>query len=215
MTSLKDFLPRAGLVYEDGYDILGREKRDHKILTAFCKAGFVKIAKGASDKESKANVDQALADTFTVALQPHILDLAQFESRDIYAYLTSLHTNTPWAYRVGENTFFCFFWAVVEARKRWHASPRPPFDINEHSKAARQIDALLEAMGSFYSSADYEVFKLVGGLEDDDDEEDKNEDEGGKDGDIDMTDVAAALNEDIAEDDLRRGVEAMNIDDDN
>ncbi|KAI0137622.1 hypothetical protein F4776DRAFT_663636 [Hypoxylon sp. NC0597] len=222
MTSLKDFLPRAGMVYTEDRDILGRQSRDDKILKALCKASFVRIAKGASDKQSKKNVNQALTEIFTVATEPHILNLVQYESRGIYAFWTSLQDNTPWAYYIGETMFFCFVWAMVKARRSWHANPRPPFNISMHSKTAIQIDAFLEKLDIYYSSVDDEIYKMAGRLDEDEDddeeEEDENEDENeDEDEDQDMDQVEdedGDEDEDQVEDELREGVDAMQIDDD-
>ncbi|KAI0839198.1 hypothetical protein F5Y06DRAFT_295816 [Hypoxylon sp. FL0890] len=166
MSCLRDFLPRAGMVYESDQNLLGRQSRDAKILNAFCQTGFVTIAKDASNKDSMKNFDDILAETFAIALQPHLLDLL----------------------RLGEATFFCFFWAIVSARQNWNATPRSRLDISMHSKTALQIDALLEKMGVFYSPVDYEIYKLVGGLEEDDDD--------------DMADFHAGSDDDVAEDEI-------------
>lgn len=74
-----------------------RHDQDAKIFNAMKNAHLIKTHPGASDSQSKAAVDQALAETFDMASQPAILNKHGMEFGGIIDVLLALHPVTPWA----------------------------------------------------------------------------------------------------------------------
>ncbi|KAI1138152.1 hypothetical protein F5Y05DRAFT_413466 [Hypoxylon sp. FL0543] len=228
INQLKEFLPNAGMVLPSSTIVLGMQRRDTGIMKAFEVANFAEAGTGPT-KAAKAAVDQALAQTFILATSPQMMKELCGEGGGVLHFLGVLRTAVPWAERVGESTFIKFCQCLVDARLAWKKNPRPPFNIIEHSATARAIDDLLEAAGPKWCHADFEIYALVGGFEED--EENDKEEEGGEASganqagessssagpsdstDIEMTDLAEALEEDSQEEELRRGMEEMDLDD--
>ncbi|OTA87349.1 hypothetical protein M434DRAFT_15496 [Hypoxylon sp. CO27-5] len=231
---LKEFLPRTGMVFPSANLVLGVRRKDTRVMKAFEVANFAEV-RGGPTKTAKAAVDQALAETFTLALDPQIFKHLTTKGKGLFDFLGALKKAVPWAGRVGESTFIKLCQCLVDARLAWKASPRPPFDINQHCATARSIDVLLEAAGGRWSSAMFEIYEIVGGFNEDEDEdedvegdeveEEKGEQETSQAGlpsssadpssssvDIQMTDLAAALEEDLQEEELRQGFEEMDLD---
>ncbi|KAI0839196.1 hypothetical protein F5Y06DRAFT_295814 [Hypoxylon sp. FL0890] len=228
---LKGFLPTKGMILPVSGPVLGGKRRDTAIMKAFEVAKFAEVGKGPTNT-AKSAVDQALAEVFTLATDPQIINHLTAEGGGLFDFLGKLRKAVPWLERTGESTFIKLCQCLVDARLAWKKSPRPPFDINEHSATARSIDVLLDAAGGHWSPAMFEIYEIVGGFDEDEDEdeEEKAEEEGKASGaiqagkssssagpsgsaDMEMTDLAAALEEDLQEEEIARGMEMMEIDD--
>ncbi|KAI0137625.1 hypothetical protein F4776DRAFT_671026 [Hypoxylon sp. NC0597] len=227
---LKEFLPRTGMIFPPASIVLGARRRDVGVMKAFEVANFAEVRKGPTTM-ARAAIDQALAETFTLAVDPRIFKHLRAEGGGLFDFLGALRKAVPWAGRVGEATFIKLCQCLVDARLAWKASPRFPFEINQHCATARSIDVLLEAAGGDWNNAMFDIYDFVGGFNEDEDdnaggdEEDKDEQEMSKAGpssssadpsgsaaDIEMTDLAAALEEDLQEEELRQRVEEMDLD---
>ncbi|OTA68475.1 hypothetical protein K449DRAFT_450743 [Hypoxylon sp. EC38] len=187
---LKEFLPRTGMVFPSANLVLGARRKDTGVMKAFEVANFAEV-RGGPTKTAKAAVDQALAETFTLALDPQIFKHLTTEGEGLFDFLGALNKAVPWAGRVGESTFIKLCQCLVDARLAWKASPRPPFDINQHCATARSIDVLLEAAGGRWSPAMFEIYEIVGGFDEDEDEDVEGDEE---------------------EEELRQGFEEMDLD---
>ncbi|KAI1371790.1 hypothetical protein F4677DRAFT_463706 [Hypoxylon crocopeplum] len=231
MIYLKAYMPLSGMVYLAQRDLLGRQYRDEKVITALAAAGIISVKPGGiSQRQSKRNTDQALAGVFAAALNPVLVSRLK-AGKDFISYLLAARKTIPWAKLIGEATFISLCRLLANARKAWHASPRLPFAIDEHSATARAIDELLEVVGKKWNDAYFSVYDLAGGFSDDNDEvgEESEDEEMGDttagpsampsfnadqaETDIEMGDLAAALEEDTLADEITEGVDKMDIDD--
>ncbi|KAI1644464.1 uncharacterized protein F4817DRAFT_318777 [Daldinia loculata] len=164
-------------------------------------------------------VDQALADMFTIGVKPEIINHLTSKDGGLLDFLSALKEAIPWARSLGESIFFQFFERLVKARKEWQENPRPPFDPSQHSRTARSIDNLLRETGDLWSKAEFEIYELVGGWEEDN-ENDENDDgpstsNNGLSNDVhtNMGDLTTALEDGIEEENIREGVRKMNLND--
>jgi hypothetical protein len=70
---------------------------------------------------------------------------------DPIAFVKWVQTTRPalklWAGDLSPNYFVLLFVALCAARQKWHDNRRPPFDVEEHCKVARAIDAFHEFGG--------------------------------------------------------------------
>ncbi|KAK6948984.1 hypothetical protein Daesc_009056 [Daldinia eschscholtzii] len=218
------FLPHAGMIYPPAGRFLNRQPRDVSVMVSFEKAGFAEPGKGPR-RRAKKMIDEALAEMFTLGLQPEIISHLSAGGGGLLDFLSVLKHNVTWAKSIGESTFIQLCERLVKARRAWQENPRPPFDPSQQSKTARSIDALLGATEGYWNNVEFEIYELVGGWEegDDENENDKNKSEfstpldsttGLPDGmQIDMGDLTTALEDFINEEAIREGVEQMDLND--
>ncbi|KAI1453089.1 hypothetical protein F4805DRAFT_444906 [Annulohypoxylon moriforme] len=169
-------LPRAGMVYPTK-NLLQQQRRDDKILRALTKHGIIERAHGVLMTQNQEAVDQALADMFNVALQPHIVQ-CQEGWGGVLAIFITLKRYIPWAAKIKSMIFIHLCCALVKARYEWHKNPRPPFDINEHRAVAKSIDAFLKVVGDDddWWDANHFFFALPNDAINSDEESDEEED---------------------------------------
>ncbi|KAI1479254.1 hypothetical protein K445DRAFT_10081 [Daldinia sp. EC12] len=221
---LELFLPRAGMIYPPACRFLKRKRQDVRVMISFEKAGFAEPGKGPR-RRAKRVIDEALAEMFTLGMQPEIISHLSAGGGGLLDFLCALKHNVTWAKRIGESTFIQLCERLVKARRAWQENPRPPFDPNQQSKTARSIDALLGATEGRWNGVEFEIYELVGGWEEGEDENgnDKNNSESSTPLDsttglfdgmqIDMGDLTTALEDFINEDAIREGVEQMDLND--
>lgn len=185
---LVDYLPKAGMVYPDPFIVLTRNSRDAHLSNALKTQGIIANGK-SSTKQSKIDLEAALVAMFILAASDAGL-LGLMATGGVLDFESKLKEKTPWAVNIGEPVFieFCMpirhciphtttnqnfqVHVLVGAREQYHQTPRFPFDPNQHSALARQIDIFLETAADAWVRAklDKEFYEIAGGLDDDEDE---------------------------------------------
>ncbi|KAI2465302.1 hypothetical protein F4781DRAFT_438953 [Annulohypoxylon bovei var. microspora] len=223
MSHFTRLLPRAGMIYPKGGPFT-RQQRDEQIFSALKRHGIINTSRGASKKENIEAIDQAFADMFVVALQPKIIQCKEGWGGAIAVIMTLQH-HIPWAKKLSDVGFIHLCCVLVKSRNDWHKNPRFPLDVNKHRATAQKIDAFLEVVGD---DDWWENAKIFFDLpEEDGDEEEEEEDQENTvgpvassssslspshDTDIDMSDVATALDEDLSEKEAMDGAQPMDLD---
>ncbi|KAI8962550.1 hypothetical protein F5Y11DRAFT_365750 [Daldinia sp. FL1419] len=214
---LRDFLPRAGLIYPTTKYILSHKGRDARIMIAFEKAGFVKVYEGPNAATRKT-IDETLADMVFTGISDHAISALISKNGGALQHLTAVKDDTPWAFKIGESVFFELFKCLVEAREAWQKNIRPPFETSQQSKTALAIDVFLSKVGSKWDGVDFQLYGLAGGWEEDDDAGGDTEAETYADltnrmdtMDIDSNDPE--VEDEPTEEEITEGVEQMNLDD--
>ncbi|KAI1414975.1 hypothetical protein F5Y13DRAFT_196959 [Hypoxylon sp. FL1857] len=230
MIILKDLLPRAGMIYPSQKDILSRERRDKKVVIALKKAGIIDTGRGVPIKTNKKAVDQALADLFSLVAFPYAM--FQLSGEDLN-FPKMTQSTASWVKVLPQPTFTELIQRLIDARKAWYKEPREPFETSQHCATALKIDLLLDSVEGQLNSAVSGLFDIIGDYdvkEEDDEEEDGNDD--GDDEEMDEDDgeeeedvggagqsnnggMDVTMTDLTEEEELREGVEAMHIDDDN
>lgn len=178
-----DCLPRKGLKLPDKHQFLKRDNQNTQVLRAFISAGVVLLTSNTNTPDNKASkeaVEKALVALFVDAAGPNALALL-----DTWDFMSNLQEKTAWAAGLSESIFTQFFHNLVDARKNWRRDPQPPFDTDQHSALAQQIDVFLVAAGDNIVLADVNrsFLELAGGFDEDQDE-DEDEERDGHDGEI-------------------------------
>ncbi|KAI6080200.1 hypothetical protein F4821DRAFT_266121 [Hypoxylon rubiginosum] len=168
MRFLKQFLPKAGMIWPEELVLLHEERRDRKVLIAMKSMVAISTSTRQETKAAMKAVDEMLATLFTTALQPPVLQILE-EQESSYEFLCVVHRSNALAAKVSEATFVLLFGVLVEARMAWMKNPRNPYDIAQHGITARTIDEFLRQAPSwtnanigFYEAA------LQGGYDHDD-----------------------------------------------
>ncbi|KAI1270344.1 hypothetical protein F5Y18DRAFT_434743 [Xylariaceae sp. FL1019] len=204
VNNLIDNAPKRGMIYADKFRITSRDKRDHAIRRALRTVGLK-----ATDRDG---IDRAFASVFVEAIdeEDHLV---------LFKFADALKPRLRWTQELSDADFYEFIVKVVDARRAYKASPRPPFDISQHSETARAIDELLAAVGTSWDTinTDLTLFELVGGNDDDDAEDDGSTK-------MDLSSLQTSLDEAVRENrakeeeesmmevDVERDVDAMEID---
>ncbi|KAI1803626.1 hypothetical protein F4811DRAFT_327141 [Daldinia bambusicola] len=222
---LRTFLPRAGMIYPSKRYFLNKRFKDTIVMILLERAGFAEPTKGPRLKAVRA-VDEALASIFTIAMKSDIICHLTAEDGDLLDFLGVVKDAVSWAERIRESTFIQLCERLVEARNAWQQNPRPPFDPDKQSKTARSIDALLKAIGNRWNRAQFEIYELAGGWEEDDGDEinENNSDcstlkvldsdnRSSESVQIEMSSLTTALEEVTDEETIREGVKQMDIND--
>ncbi|OTA68478.1 hypothetical protein K449DRAFT_146044 [Hypoxylon sp. EC38] len=210
MLFLKNLLPRAGMIYPPGGDLLPRSQRDLRVLIALRQAGIVKTD-GVTKTINKRAVDKALADFFALAAQPYALLHVFFEDMDLPAMTQS---TGAWVRHIGQCVFLKLIQRLIDARTAWHENPREPFDMDQHSATAQMIDLFVSSAKGQERAAVLGLFDIIGDHNvDKEDEKDGQEENGEQSGeaqattssnsdqptggmDVTMTDLEVELQED-------------------
>lgn len=153
---LKEFLPRAGMVYPPGKGFLRRRWQAKKILSGLIGEKVIKLGKrDAFNGTNKRAVDQELATMFDHA--PVALLHATESGLDFEGFLNCLQSSVPWAKRCSIETFNQFCCRLVMARHEWRKHPTYPYEFSLHSKTAQSIDRMMDTIKGDY---DLEWFQI-------------------------------------------------------
>ncbi|KAK6948985.1 hypothetical protein Daesc_009057 [Daldinia eschscholtzii] len=213
--SLRAVLPDTGMDYPRTRYLLSQPRRDDSVVTELEKAGL--IPKGKANIYSTKALDEALAHMFTVALRPEIKKYLTGQQGGLLEFLSALRHATPWAQDLSEPTFIRFCERVVASRMvhRELSSASSPFDPRNRCQTAASIDRLYGEIGGLWNIAEFEVYEYMGGYEDDNDvvTTAANASETSPSVNLDMTVAATAmaLDDDVAQENVRQGVRQMNL----
>ncbi|KAI1138151.1 hypothetical protein F5Y05DRAFT_413465 [Hypoxylon sp. FL0543] len=220
MAIFKYLLPQVGMVYPFQKDFLSKEQRDEQVTAALKQAGIIDTGPGASDTTNKKAVDKALADLFTLVAQPYVT----FHLPDEDVNLPGMTQRTgSWVRHIAKPVFTQLIQSLINARVAWYKNPSEPFETNQHSATARKIDVFMDSVEGQVDRAISTLFDNIGEYSVKEYEEDSGEqagatassnaDRSGSGLDVVMMDVAAVPEEELDQEKLRKGVEAIDIGD--
>ncbi|KAI4593852.1 hypothetical protein KJ359_008893 [Pestalotiopsis sp. 9143b] len=180
---LVDYLHKGGMIFARRLALLGKNSRDAIILRAFRRRGIIVEGEPttADFARGKKNIEDILVALFVVAAG--IDPATDVEEGAILGFESAVKQRVWWADGLSESVFAELLHSLVGARLAWKKAPRFPFDPQNHSPVARQVDQFLEGQQSLDRvRADMAFFEMAGGLvepEDQDDSENEDEDDKG------------------------------------
>ncbi len=159
-------MPKAGMIYPFKGAVLKRHRRDNALLVA---------VRGDTKLFTRQLVDDSFGRMFEVATDilqkqqkrqsPH--DLTTITVTDPITFLCQLRLYDSlwsWAQAVDERLFVSLFLVLRSARQNWH-NARIPFNIAEHCRLARAIDAFNNVATDLkWNSVDVVAWIRKGGL---------------------------------------------------
>ncbi len=134
-------LPKAGMIYPFGQTLMRSRRSDLGVSSA------IKKGLGAP------SITTPMLDTVFCRIFEEATELmrkdgpgSKFNKDEPIAFMRLLRTRPglrePWLRR-RTRLFTTLFLVLRCARRNWHNNPRPPYDIEQHCKMARAIDAYL------------------------------------------------------------------------
>ncbi|KAI1404806.1 hypothetical protein F4819DRAFT_503397 [Hypoxylon fuscum] len=204
MRILKTLLPKSGMIYSLEKDILGHRDRDAKVLNALATTYSLGFGSRSKDKVCQESIDSILAGMFASVRSNQDL-MAKLRGEPL-EFLSVLRITTAWGQLVNDSPFFQMVKCLLNARRTWIADPRPPFDQLQHCRTARAIDEFLALAGTNWGVAEFTLYDLVGGWEEDGEEDQEmntEEDE----------EINAEVDEEMGLEETRSAIEAMDIGD--
>ncbi|KAK6221373.1 hypothetical protein LQW54_001472 [Pestalotiopsis sp. IQ-011] len=178
---LVDYLHKGGMIFAHRLALLGKNSRDAIILRAFRRRGIIVEGEPttADFARGKKNIEDVLVALFVVAAG--VDPATDVEEGAILGFESAVKQRVWWADGLSESVFTELFHSLVGARLAWKQAPRFPFDPQNHSPVARQIDKFLEGQQSWDRvRADMAFFEMAGGLVEPEDQDDsENEDDEG------------------------------------
>ncbi|KAI1505735.1 hypothetical protein F5X99DRAFT_428841 [Biscogniauxia marginata] len=226
--NLTNILPKAGLIYQSKWNVTQHSRHDEYIRKALQRVYLVNDSGKSMDKhESRSIIDNVLASNIMLATDQDMIDLLIDLEGDLgfLNFCDALLDRIDWAKKLNERAFYDFIFQLIEARKEWKKSPRPPFNLEEHSATARAIDGFLEAAGRRWDSAcaEFEIFCACDGLGEDESDsyEDGDnttmcgtgEDEEGTDKfKVDMRSLGDVLDDEMRTEEMVSEMDKMNLD---
>ncbi|KAI1655383.1 hypothetical protein F4813DRAFT_391806 [Daldinia decipiens] len=208
--SLLRALPEPGMNYPHTGYLLDQPSRDDSVVTALEKAGFIPTGKGKAATSSTKPVDEALADMFTLGLRPDIKIHLTAQNGGLLEFLSALKKAVPWAQNIGESVFIELCERLVAARMVCRETSTAPWGPNLCS-TAMSIDQTYKEIGGLWNIAEFELYEIMGGYEEED-EEDKANKSGSTGMDVEMADAPpTSLEGDVEEENIREGVRQMNL----
>ncbi|KAI0843867.1 hypothetical protein F5Y00DRAFT_267130 [Daldinia vernicosa] len=198
--SLLQVLPWPGMSYPYTGYLLGQPHRDDSVVTELEKAGLIPTGEGTAAINSTKSVDEALANMFALGLHPNIKIHLAAQNGGLLEFLSALKKAVPWAQNIEESVFIELCERLVAARMVYRETSIAPWDRHRCS-TAMSIDQLYKEIGGLWNIAEFELYEIMGGYEEENDAMD-----------VEMTDASSVASEgDVEEENIGEGMRQINL----